>query len=195
MSKAALLEKLTEKEYRDALVSEEIDVGLPMQLREMRESRGWTQTDVAEQIGTAQPRFSVMEKPGYGNFSLTTLKKIASVFDVALIVSFVPYGEFMDFKESISRKRLTAPGFCEEYIKLEKRYSRHASSTRTTTDTVQHSFDFSADTSSVASAYKPAAYTQAGVSHVPEATVTPELVKSAYWAYVVTKEGDCDVRA
>ncbi len=124
MSKAALLEKLTNKQYRDALISEEIDVGLPMQLREMRESRGWKQAEVAKKIGTAQPRFPVMEKPGYGNFSLTTLKKLASVFDVGLIVSFVPFSEMIDFRESISRKRLAIPGFCDEYVRLERRYNR-----------------------------------------------------------------------
>jgi transcriptional regulator with XRE-family HTH domain len=124
MSKATLLEKLIDKDYRDAFVSEEIDVGLPMQIHEMRESRGWKQNEVAEKIGTQQPRFSVMEKPGYGNFSLNTLKKLASVFDVGLIVSFVPFSEMIDFTESLSRKRLAAPSFHDEYIKLANRYAR-----------------------------------------------------------------------
>jgi transcriptional regulator with XRE-family HTH domain len=124
MSKATLLEKLTNKGFRDAFISEEIDVGLPMQLREMRESRGWKQGDVAKQIGTKQPRFSVMEKLGYGNFSLNTLKKLASVFDVALIVSFVPYSEMIEFIEAFSRKRLAIPGFADEYASLERRYAK-----------------------------------------------------------------------
>ena len=91
MSKKVLLEKLTDKNYRDAFISEEIDIGLPMQLRAMRDARGWNQKQVAEQMDTKQPRFSLMEKPGYGNFSLNTLKKLASIFNVGLIVSFVPF--------------------------------------------------------------------------------------------------------
>lgn len=144
MSKATLLEKLTNKGFRDAFISEEIDVGLPMQLREMRESRGWTQGDVAKQIGTKQPRFSVMEKLGYGNFALNTLKKLASVFDVALIVSFVPYSEIIDFTETLSRKRLAIPSFCDEYAGLEKRYSRR----RSTDDPAQATLNFSTATTS-----------------------------------------------
>jgi transcriptional regulator with XRE-family HTH domain len=147
MSKASLLEKLTKKEYRDALISEEIDVGLPMQLREMRESRGWKQAQVAKKIGTAQPRFPVMEKPGYGNFSLTTLKKLASVFDVGLIVSFVPYSEMIDFRESITRKRLAIPAFSDEYLAMEKRYSKGKPSD---TAAMQSSFDYSGGTSAEA---------------------------------------------
>jgi len=124
MSKHALLEKLTDKTYRDAFISDEIDVGLPMQLRSMREERGWKQSYVAEKTHTKQPRFSLMEKPGYGNFTLNTLKKLASLFDVGLIVSFVPFSEMIDFTEAFSPKRLAIPEFCAEYSRLASRYSR-----------------------------------------------------------------------
>ena len=126
MSKTSLLEKLTDKSYRDAFTSEEIDVGLPMQIRSMREKREWKQGDVAEKLGTKQPRITLMEKPGYGNFSLNTLKKLAAVFDVALIVSFVPWSEMIEFTNSISNKRLAIPGFCAEYLGMQKRYSHGA---------------------------------------------------------------------
>lgn len=121
MSKATLLEKLRDKEYRDAFVSEEIDVGLPMQLRAMREAMGWKQSEVAEKTGTKQPRFSLMEKPGYGNFSLNTLKRLASLFDVGLIVSFVPFGEMIDFVNAISERRLSITPFTVEYPRLYRR--------------------------------------------------------------------------
>jgi hypothetical protein len=65
MSKEVLLEKLTDQTYRDAFISEEIDIGIPMQLRAMREARKWNQKYVAEKMDTKQPRFSLMEKPGY----------------------------------------------------------------------------------------------------------------------------------
>ncbi|HEY1801145.1 MAG TPA: XRE family transcriptional regulator, partial [Terriglobales bacterium] len=100
MSKEVLLEKLTDTTYRDAFISEEIDIGLPMQIRAMREKRGWKQQYVAEKMETKQPRFSLMEKPGYGNFSLNTLKRLASIFNVGLIVSFVPYSEMIEFTNS-----------------------------------------------------------------------------------------------
>lgn len=161
MSKAGLLDKLTDKEYREAFISEEIDVGLPMQLRAMRESRGWTQGEVARTMETKQPRFSLMEKPGYGNFSLNTLKKIASLFDVGLIVSFVPFSEMIDFTEAISAKRLAIPRFVDEYARLARRYSRGRHEQLNTGQSV---FDF-ASTGALGGAY---------VAH----TTTPEVSES-----------------
>lgn len=124
MSKKDLLKKLEDSEYRQEFLTSEIEMGLPMQIRAMREQRGWKQSLVAEQTGTKQPRFSLMEKPGYGNFSLNTLKKLAALFDVGLIVSFVPWGEMIDFVESISKKRLFIPSFLEEHRRLAISYTR-----------------------------------------------------------------------
>jgi len=124
LSKKELLEQLQDPEYRAEFVSSEIDMGLPMQLRAMRESRGWKQSFVAEKTNTQQPRFSLMERPGYGKYSLNTLKKLAALFDVGLIVSFVPWGEMIDFVESLGPRRLSIPSFCHESNVLSARYSR-----------------------------------------------------------------------
>jgi transcriptional regulator with XRE-family HTH domain len=145
MSKEVLLEKLTDTTYRNAFISEEIDTGLPMQLRAMREARGWNQKYVAEKMETKQPRFSLMEKPGYGNFSLNTLKRLASIFNVGLIVSFVPYSEMIEFVAGFSRKRLEIPSFGDEYVTLERRYAK---TTRLLTQgSIQEDLNFPAETS------------------------------------------------
>ena len=141
MSKEVLLEKLTDQTYRDAFISEEIDIGLPMQLRAMREARGWNQKHVAEKMDTKQPRFSLMEKPGYGNFSLNTLKRLASIFNVGLIVSFVPYSELIEFVEGFGPKRLKIPSFADEYLTLERRYAKRTR--QCANDSAQPSLDFS----------------------------------------------------
>ena len=184
MSKAILLEKLTNKEYRDALIAEEINVGLPMQLREMRESRGWKQAEVAKKIGTEQPRITVMEKPGYGNFSLTTLKKLASVFDVGLIVSFVPYSEMIDFRESLTRKRLAIPSYCDEYLAMEKRYQRRSAESQVTSQGV---LDFSVGTS--APAAMPSTDTQVVPISTTESTTNSVEVGSIYASCLVAAKG------
>lgn len=129
MSKKELLDRLQDPDYRNEFVSSEIDVGLPMQLRAMREKRGWKQSFVADQTGTKQPRFSLMEKPGYGNFSLNTLKKLAVLFDVGLIVSFVPWGEMIDFANSLSHRRLAILPFREVYGRLASAYSKERHTT------------------------------------------------------------------
>jgi len=63
MSKEILLEKLTDPTYREAFISEEIDVGIPMQLRAMREKRGWNQKYIAEKMSTARLQ-QISGKPG-----------------------------------------------------------------------------------------------------------------------------------
>ncbi len=145
MSKEVLLEKLTSQTYRDAFISEEIDIGLPMQLRAMREARGWHQKYIAEKMETKQPRFSLMEKPGYGKFSLNTLKKLASIFNVGLIVSFVPYSEMIDFVDGFSNKRLAAPSFTSEYLALQRRFSKRNNLSEEAGS--QQGLDFSGDAS------------------------------------------------
>jgi ribosome-binding protein aMBF1 (putative translation factor) len=51
-----------------------------------RLARGWSQTDLANAIGTRQPVISRLER-GEGNPSLGTLHKIATALDLSLEVS------------------------------------------------------------------------------------------------------------
>jgi ribosome-binding protein aMBF1 (putative translation factor) len=51
-----------------------------------RTKRGWSQTELAEAIGTRQPVISRLER-GEGNPSLRTLERIAEALDVPLSVS------------------------------------------------------------------------------------------------------------
>src|SRR3984885_10594252 len=169
MSKEVLLEKLTDPIYREAFISQEIDTGIPMQLRAMREERGWKQKYIAEKMDTKQPRFSLMEKPGYGNFSLNTLKKLASIFNVGLIVSFVPFSEMIDFVEGFSRKRLEIPSFVDEYPALEQRYAK----TRRLADSRQRNLDFPTETSAVTNS-STEWLTATSLAPYDEATMTAE---------------------
>lgn len=175
MSKEVLLEKLANQAYRDAFISEEIDTGLPMQLRAMREARGWNQKYIAEKMETKQPRFSLMEKPGYGNFSLNTLKKLASIFNVGLIVSFVPYSEMIEFVEAFSRKRLEIPSFGDEYVTLERRYSR--TTKRLIDDSIQENLHFPAEISATVNSSTEGLTTTSLASH-DETTTSPNASTS-----------------
>jgi transcriptional regulator with XRE-family HTH domain len=191
LSKSDLLEELQNPEYRSEFVSSEIDMGIPMQLRAMREARGWKQSYVAEQTGTKQPRFSLMERPGYGKYSLNTLKKLASLFDVGLIVSFVPWGEMIDFAESLSRRRLSILSFKDEHRSLCARYLKQRSTT--TNNEEQLSLVFSTETNAkqlhllslqtTATKYEDPANSR-DVTHI-----NPELIEAAYLASINSSGG------
>jgi transcriptional regulator with XRE-family HTH domain len=114
-TKATLIRKLkTSKEYRDAFVDSEISVGLPFQIRALRDSRGWSQKDLADATSMLQPRICAMEQAGYGNFTLNTLKKLAAAFDVALVVKFAPFAELIKWAESFSPDTFAVPSAADD---------------------------------------------------------------------------------
>src|SRR5713101_5498870 len=91
-----IVAKLSDKEYRDIFVSEQINTGLAFQLRSMREARGWTQSELGKKVGMAQSRISLMEDANYSRYSLNTLKRLGSTLDVALVVRFEPFSKLVD---------------------------------------------------------------------------------------------------
>ena len=86
--------KFHDKDYRDGFLDDTIADSLAVQIQSMRQSLGWTQEYLAQRAGTKQAgvcRWENSEPPA----SLLTLKKIASAFDVALVVRFVPFSVFL----------------------------------------------------------------------------------------------------
>lgn len=109
--KQKLIEELKDKRYRDAFISAHIDTGIPFQIRAIRKQRKWTQKELADHAGMLQERISVAENPNYSRFNLKTLKKIASAFDVALIVRYVPFSELVKWELDLSPESLQAVSF------------------------------------------------------------------------------------
>jgi len=102
---------LRDKEYRDFFVTEEIDTGIPFQIRAIRQARGWSQEELAARMGLTQASISRLENPDYGRFSLATLKRLASAFDVALAVRFVPFSRLVDWATNLSSEDLAVPDY------------------------------------------------------------------------------------
>lgn len=115
-----LIELLKNKEYRDAFVSEHIDTGLPFQIKALREEREWSQEKLGNKAGMHQERISALEDPNYAKFTLKTLKRLASAFDVALMVVFVPFSKLLDWESNLSPEALQAVAFEEDKFSLEK---------------------------------------------------------------------------
>lgn len=109
-----IVSSLRDKEYRDALVAEYINTGLPFQIRAMREDRGWTQKELGNRVGMAQETISLLENPNYGRFTLTTLKRLASAFDVALLIRFMPFSRLVDSVVGLSAEELAVPSFAND---------------------------------------------------------------------------------
>jgi transcriptional regulator with XRE-family HTH domain len=111
MNRAKLLRKLTDRSFRRAFTEEAVDVGIPIQIREMRRARRWTQQQLGDAASIAQEAVARAESLTYGRFTLATLKNLAAAFDCALIVRFAPFSELIDWKERIDSATVTPADF------------------------------------------------------------------------------------
>lgn len=106
---------------RAKFVESHINKGIAYQLRAMREARSWSQQQFATEVGMPQTAISRLESSAYGKPTITTLKRIARVYDVALEVRFLPFSELVNrisgtpFVEyGLSSDALDVPNFDEE---------------------------------------------------------------------------------
>lgn len=114
-SKENLIENLRDKKFRDSFVVARVDGGTAFQMRYLREGKGWTQTELARLLGTSQNSVWRLESPNYGKASISTLKRIASIFDVALVVRFVRFSELVDQVLNQTTESFTVDSFDKDY--------------------------------------------------------------------------------
>ena len=84
-------------EARARFVESNLSKNLAFQIRALRDRREWSQGELGERVEMNQNAISRLENPFYGKATLSTLKRIASAFDVALVVRFVPFGQLVDW--------------------------------------------------------------------------------------------------
>ena len=113
-SKKRLLEELKNKKFRDAYVAEHVKTNVPIQIYLLREQRHWNQSQLAERAKTTQTVISRLEDIDYGKLSISTLLKLASAFDIALLVKFIPFTRLLEEFKDNSPEALSAKSFSEE---------------------------------------------------------------------------------
>lgn len=101
-----LWEKMRDKSYRETFVAAHLSTNVAAQIQTIREQRGWTKKQLAQKSGMSPSRITVMEDPSYEKFTLTTLKRLASAFDVALVAKFTPFSDLVDWVAELSPEKL-----------------------------------------------------------------------------------------
>jgi len=109
-----LYDYLSNPEVRHLYIDSSIRHLLAMQLRSMREARELSQIDVGNNADMKQSAIARLEDPTYSSMTLSTLKRLAKAFDVALIVRFAPFSEFISWTAQIDEPQLSPPSFKEE---------------------------------------------------------------------------------
>lgn len=112
-----LFEKLRSKSYREAYVAEHVRTGIAYQIRALRIQRGWSQKRLAEEMGKPQSVVSRLEDPDYGKVSVQTVLDGAAAFDVALLVQYVSFPEFLRRTRDVSPEVLQAESFNEQQLR------------------------------------------------------------------------------
>jgi len=97
---SSLVEKFSDKAYRDLYIASHTRRFLARQMRKFRGNK--SQSEFGDLIGRRQTVVSRLEDPKYGKWTLQTLFAVARKLDVAVVVGFVDFPTFLRFTEHIS---------------------------------------------------------------------------------------------
>jgi transcriptional regulator with XRE-family HTH domain len=100
------LEKFATKKYRDGYLQSRVRGFIAYQIQALREKLELTQAQFAELTGKKQSTISRLEDTEYGKVSVQTLLDIACATDVALVIKFASYPEFLDQTRDMSVEAL-----------------------------------------------------------------------------------------
>lgn len=102
-----LLKQLEDKEFRNGYLESHVKMFIAHQIRSMRGNQ--TQKEFAKKLGMTQSVVSRIENPEYGQVSIQTLLDIAKKLDIALLVRFASYRDFLeitsDFTENSQKPK------------------------------------------------------------------------------------------
>jgi transcriptional regulator with XRE-family HTH domain len=103
------LTRFQRKSYRDGYLQSHVRGGIAYQIQALRDQLGLTQTDFAARVGKPQSVISRLENTEYGKVTVQTLLDIACSLDVALLVLFVSYPEFLERTQDMTAAGLQVP--------------------------------------------------------------------------------------
>jgi transcriptional regulator with XRE-family HTH domain len=114
-----VLQDLLDQEGRQEFLAARINSRIAYQIRALRNQRGWKQAEFARKLGKPQSNVSTrLENPDYDGHKIGTLREVANAFDMALLVTFVDYGEFLSRTSDLSQESLEVDSFSPKQLEL-----------------------------------------------------------------------------
>jgi transcriptional regulator with XRE-family HTH domain len=113
---SSYLEEFQDKETRHIYTDEFLNAKIATQIRVLREAAGLSQEELAEKSGMRQERICVLEDVNYSAWTLSTLRRLAEVFDLRINVSFEDFGSFLDEFANFSKESLERVSFKDDPI-------------------------------------------------------------------------------
>src|SRR6266545_2010324 len=112
--KEELREAFADPEYRHAYASSFLNTSIAAQIKALRDARGLTQEELGSRAGMAQESICRLENVNYSSWSISTLRRLAQAFDLALVVRFDGFGSLLDDIASLNRESLERPSFGDD---------------------------------------------------------------------------------
>lgn len=110
--------ELSDDEFRNTYKRARVRSKLAYQIRALRKQRDWLQGKLAQIMSKPQSTVSRFEDADYGKLTLETLFEISDAFDLALIVEFVSYPEFLVRTSNLSVENLHTPSFSTKSLEF-----------------------------------------------------------------------------
>jgi transcriptional regulator with XRE-family HTH domain len=95
-----------DKEYAHTFINEILCAKIATQIKVLREQNNWKQEDLAKEAHLTQETISRMENVNYSSWRISSLKKLAKAFDLALHVSFENFSTELNSITNIDRESL-----------------------------------------------------------------------------------------
>lgn len=112
--KALLSQGFEDAETRRQYAAALLNARIALQIKTLRQQRGWSQTKLAKLAGKHQSQISEMESIDFSSWKISTLMQLAEAFDLALTVNFESFGNFLDEATSLGRDKLERPSFADD---------------------------------------------------------------------------------
>lgn len=81
-------QEFADKDSRHEYADQFLNSRIATHLQVLREQRGWTHAQLAQEVGMQQARISVLGDVDYSSWSINTLRRLARAFDLRLDVEF-----------------------------------------------------------------------------------------------------------
>lgn len=112
-----LLTEFNDEEARREYADEFLDTAIALQIKALRQQRGWNQSELGRRAGKMkQQQVSQLERVDYASWTIQTLKRLAAAFDLVLQVKFESFGELLNDAATISRESLERPSFADDPV-------------------------------------------------------------------------------
>ena len=117
-----ILDSFRDRDYRHKFIQSLLAKNISHQVRKLRKDKDWTQVDLAQSSDKPQSVISRIESVGYGKLTLKTIYDISKAFDVAVMIRFVSFSDFIRGNRDLSWEALSTIPFEEDDISSEALY-------------------------------------------------------------------------